>query len=106
MGQTLEKLPDRDGEACEESHQRPADPDAMEVAGQDESQDQDGSSSWAGLGVVLTRPTQDTQIGQPIGSLGQRDRARGEQRGGVRESWRSARTPLGFKNSLSFRERR
>lgn len=109
MGQTLEKRPHRDGELCEDSHQQPADLDAMEVAGQEESRDQDSSSSrssWGGLDVALTRHPQDTQIGQPIRSLGQQDHARGEQRGGVRESWSFARTAGELKTFLSFRERR
>lgn len=105
MGQTLEKLPGRDGEPSEDSPQRPADPDAVEAAGQEASRGQD-SSSWGGLGGVLTGNAQDTQIGQPIGCLGQQDQARGEQRGGVRESWRFARTPGELKTFLSFRERR
>lgn len=100
MGQTLGK----DGEPPEDSHQQPADPAAKEVAGQEKSRG--SSSSRGGLGAALTGLTQDTQIGQPIGSAGQQDQARGEQRGGVRESWSFARTAEELKTFLSFRERR
>lgn len=108
MGQTLEKLPDRDGEPSEDSPQRAADPGAMEAAGQDESRGQDSGSggSWGGLGGVLPGHAQDTQIGQPIGRLAQQDHARGEQRGGVRGSWSFARTAGELKTFLSFGERR
>lgn len=105
MGQTLEKLPARDGEPSQDPRQPPADPGAMEVTGQDDSRGQD-SSSRGGLDAVLTRHTQDTQIGQPIGSLGQQDGARDEHKGGVRQSWSFARTAGEFKTFLSFRERR
>lgn len=110
MGQKLEKLEDRDGEPCESSHQRPADPDQTEVAEQEESWDR-GSSSWGRLdvGAVVSGHEEDTQIGQPIGSLGQRDHCpntRGEQGGGARESWSFARTVEELKTFLGFKERR
>lgn len=110
MGQKLEKLPDRDGGPSESSHQPPADPDQMEAAEQEESWDH-RSSTQGGLdaGAGVTGHKEDTQIGQPIGPRGQRDRspnARGEPGGGVRESWSFARTVEEFKTFLSFRERR
>lgn len=110
MGQKLEKLEDRDGERRESSHQRPADPDRAEVAEQEESWDR-GSSSWGGLdvGAAVTGHEEDTQIGQPIESVGQRDHCpntRGEQGGGARESWSFARTAEELKTFLGFKERR
>lgn len=110
MGQKLEKLPDRDAGASESSHQPPADPEQMEVAEQEESCDR-RSSTRGGLDVAagVTGHQEDTQIGQPIGPRGQRDHspnARGEQGGGVRESWSFAQTVEEFKTFLSFRERR
>ncbi|TWW66063.1 uncharacterized protein coro1cb [Takifugu flavidus] len=110
MGQKLEKLPDRDGGPSESSHPPPADPDQMEGAGQEESWDH-RSSTQGGLdvGAGVTGHKEDTQIGQPIRPRGQRDHspnARGEQGGGVRESWSFARTVEEFKTFLSFRERR
>lgn len=106
MGQKLEKLPDRDGGPSEHSHQPPAHPHQMEVAEQEESWDRRSSTD---VGAGVTGHKEDTQIGQPIGPRGQRDHspnARGEQGGGVRESWSFARTVEEFKTFLSFRERR
>lgn len=110
MGQKLEKLPGRDGEPSESSHQRPAHPDQLEVAEQEESWDH-RSTTQGGLDVSagVTGHKEDTQIGQPIGPRGQQDHsphAREEQGGGVRESWSFARTAEELKTFLSFGERR
>ncbi|KAM3600599.1 uncharacterized protein V6R79_025657 [Siganus canaliculatus] len=122
MGQKLDKLSEKDEESFDTSDwsEQTAEPEHSEIAGKDESTDQDdgafarisGISSQANdnLGERTVSPARtDPQTGQPIRSLGQLERplnANGEWVGGDRESRSVAPTAKESKTFLSPKETR